>query len=148
MAGSKVNAFETDFLELLFNNVDITGIGDASGILGSTADGSFYIALFTADPSDSGLVTNECDYIGYSRKAVVRTASGWTISGNQVSNAALISFDPCTGGSNTATHFGICKGSSSGVADLIYHSNLATSRTIEDGVTPEFAIGAIAVIED
>jgi len=148
MAGSKVNAFETDFLELLFNNVDITGIGDASGILGSTADGSFYIALFTADPTDSGLVTNECDYTGYARKAVVRTSSGWTISGNQVSNTALISFDPCTGGTNVVTHFGICKSGTAGVADLIYHGSLTTSRTVENGVTPEFAIGAIAVTED
>ena len=144
----KVNSFETSFLQHLFNNDDIAGIGDASGLLGSSADGNLYIALFTADPGETGVVTNECDYTGYARKAVPRTTGGWTVSGNQVSNAAQITLDQCTGGNNTATHFAICKAGTSGVQDILYTGALTTSRTIESGVTPEFAIGAIVVSEE
>ena len=148
MAGSKTNTFETDILELEFNNTDLAGIGDGTGLRGSTVPGSFYVALFTTDPTDSGTVTGECTYTGYARIAVARSGVGWTVSGNNASNAAAVTFDECTAGSNTATHFGICKAGTASVQDLVFHGDLDSSLAISTGIIPEFIIGAIDVNED
>lgn len=148
MAGSKTNAFETSFLELVFNNSNIANIGDATGLRGSTSAGSFYVALFTSDPTDTGTATNECNYTGYARVAVARTSGGWTVSGNNASNTAAVTFGECTSGTNTATHFGICKAGTATTADLIFHGDLDSSLAISTGIIPEFIIGAIDVTED
>lgn len=148
MAGSKTNTFETDILELIFNNTDLAGIGDGTGLQGSTAVGSLYVALFESDPGDAGTVTNEADYTGYARVAVARTSGGWTIAGNNASNTAAVTFGECTAGTNTATHFGICKAGTASVQDLIFHGDLDSSLAISTGIIPEFIIGAIDVNED
>lgn len=97
------NYAETKILELLFENSDWANIGDASGLQGSSTAGSFYVALFTADPTDAGTQTNEADYTGYARVAVARSGSGWSTSSDTVDNVAAITFPECTGGSNTVT---------------------------------------------
>ena len=43
----------------------------------------------------------------YARVAVARTTGGWTVTANAVENAAEVAFPAATGGSGTATHFGI-----------------------------------------
>lgn len=143
---SKVNSFETDLLELLFNNTALANIGDSSGLQPSATAGSFYIALFTADPTESGGISAECTYTGYARVAVARSSGGWTISGNNCSNTAAITFGECTAGSETATHFGIALTSTGD--DLIYSGALDSSLAISSGITPEFAIGDLDVTED
>ena len=148
MAGSKVNAFETDIAELIFNNTDLAGIGDGTGLRGSTTPGNFYIALFTTDPTDSGTVTGEATYTGYARKLVVRSSSGWTVAGANTSNTAAVTFAECTGSSNTITHFAICKAGTASVQDLCYHGDLDSSLAVSSGIIPEFIIGAIDVNED
>ncbi|MTW08909.1 hypothetical protein GM524_13670, partial [Streptococcus pneumoniae] len=45
---SKTNTFENDLLLLVFNNTDITLIGDAAGLQNSAAAGSLYVSLHTA----------------------------------------------------------------------------------------------------
>jgi hypothetical protein len=144
---SKTNTFETDFLELVFNNTTVSGIG-SDGLRGSTTAGSLYVALFESDPTDSGTVTGECDYTGYARVAVARTSGGWTVSGDTCTNTAAVTFGECTVGSNTATHFGICKAGTASVQDLIFHGALDSSLAISVGIIPEFIIGAIEVTED
>src|SRR5574343_1022311 len=117
---SMSNASETALLNLLFNNADWANVGDASGLQNSAAAGSFYVALHTADPTDAGnQTTSEASYTGYARVAVERSAGGWTVSGNQVSNTATVQFGECTAGSATATHFSVCAGSGAGAA-IIY----------------------------
>lgn len=143
------NAFELDLLELIFNNVDITGIGDAGGLRGSASAGNVYIALFTADPGDAGAVTNEATFTGYARKAVARTAGAWTCADAAgvctAKNAGAITFDPCTGGSNTVTHFAICKAGTAGVEDLIFVGQLTAQLVVSNGITPEFAATLLSV---
>lgn len=145
MAGSKTNAFETDLLELIFNNTDIANVGDASGLQGSATAGSLYIALFTTDPTETGGGT-EATFGAYARQAVARSGAGWTVSGNQVSNAALITFPEATSGSETISHIAIMTASSGGTA--LFHADLNTSRLVNTGTTLEFAIGAITITED
>lgn len=145
---SKGNTFENELLQLLFNNVDIADIGDASGLQNSATAGSFYIALHTGDPGEAGTATtSECAFGSYARVAVARSVAGWTVSGNQVSNAALIQFAECTSGSETITHVSITT-ASSGASKLLYKGALTASRSVSTGIQPQFAIGALVVTED
>ena len=140
---SMSNASETNLLNLLFNNTDWANVGDAAGLQNSAAAGSFYVALHTADPGDAGKQsTNEVSYTGYARVAVARTAGGWTVSGNQVSNTATVQFGECTAGSATATHFSVGL-LTSGAGDILYSGSLSASRSISSGITPLFNAGAL-----
>lgn len=147
------NAAESDLLKLLFQNTTWAGMGDATGIVKSTVDGSFFIALHTADPGETGdQTTSEATYTGYARVAVVRTASGWTLSGTaptQVANAAVVTFGACTAGSSTVTHFSIGK-ATSGTGEIILSGALSSpaSLAISPGITPSFAIGALVATAD
>ena len=146
---SMSNSFETELLEHIFQNADIADVGDATGLRGSSAAGNLYIALHTGDPGEAGdQSTNEADYTSYARVAVARSAGGWTVAGNNVSNAAEIAFPEKTGGDDDiVTHFSIGK-ESSGATDIIGSGALDASRTIRDGDTPTFAIGELDVDAD
>lgn len=45
-------------LLLLLNNTDWANVGDASGLQNSAADGSFYLSLHTATPTEAGNQTS------------------------------------------------------------------------------------------
>ena len=145
---SASNAFETSLLNLIFKNVTIANYGDVVGIVGSATAGSLFVGLHTADPGEAGTqATSEATYTGYARVAVARTAGGWTVSGNTVSNAAAIQFGTCTAGSNTVTHFSV--GSSlTGAGDLALSGVLTASLAVSAGITPSFAIGALTATAD
>ena len=144
---SKSNTFETDLLNLIFLNTDITGIGDAAGIQNSATAGSLYISLHTADPGEAGdQTTNEATYTGYARVAVPRNGTGWTITGNLAENAAAVTFGTCTAGSSNISHFGIGT-ELSGVGKLLY-SGTTSALAVSVNITPEFAAGAIDATED
>ena len=140
---SMSNASETALLNLLFNNVDWPNVGDAAGLQNSAAAGSFYVALHSSDPGEAGTqATNEVAYTGYGRVAVARSAGGFTVSGNQVSNTATVQFGECTAGSATASHFSVGLASSGG-GDILYSGSLSASRSISSGITPLFNAGAL-----
>lgn len=145
---SKTNAAENAFLLLLFNNTDWANIGDAAGLQNSATAGSFHVSLHTGDPGETGnQTTSEANYTGYARVAVARSAGGWTVSGNNASNTAAITFGQCSAGSNTITHFGIGT-DASGTGNLLFSGALTASLAVSAGITPEFAIGALDVNED
>lgn len=143
---SKTNTFENDIMLLIFNNTTITDIGDAGGILKSVADGSLYVGLTTADPTETGSFTSEATFGSYARQAVARTSGGWTVTNNQVQNAAAITFPEATSGSETVTHWFIADSLTTGT--MLYHGALDTSRAVSTGVTVEFAANAITITED
>lgn len=139
---SASNTLETGLLNLIFQNTNLANIGDATGLRGSTAAGSFWIALYTADPGEAGTaVTSETAYTNYARVAVARSAAGFTVSGNSVSNAAVLSFP--TGGATgaTITNFGIVT-TASGAGDLLLKGTCGP-LAVSNGITPSFAIGAL-----
>ncbi len=149
---SKGNAFETDLLTLLFNNTTIANIGDAGGILKSVADGSFWIRLYTdAVVTSDSVIGTEAAYTGYvaGGVAVARTTGGWTIVGDNASNAAAITFGPCTAGTENMRYFAIWKDNSTGTdSHRIYWGQLTADLAVSNGITPEFSIGALDVNED
>jgi hypothetical protein len=149
---SASNTFENDLMLLIFNNTNIANIGDATGLRGSTAAGSFYIALHTADPGEAGnQSTSEAAYTGYARQAVARTSAGFTVSGTnptQIANAAAVVFPTSTAGTPTVTHFSIGY-QVSGATAMIVSGALNTPQVINVGATPnQFPIGALLATVD
>ncbi len=146
---SASNAFETALLNLYFLNTDHANVGDAAGLQNSAAAGSFYISLHTADPGETGTqATSETAYTGYARVAVARSGAGWTVSGNTVSNAAVVTFGNCTAAPGAAvTYFGIGS-DASGAGNLFLSGALGASYQPAVGNAPTFAIGALTTTAD
>jgi len=141
---SKTNLAETAYLNLIFDNESWLLIGDAGGLLKSVGDGSLYIALYTANPSETGGGT-EATYGAYARQAISRTA-GFTVAANNATNAAVVSFPEATSGSETVTGWALHTAVTAG--DMLYWGALDTSRLVTTGVTVEFAAGALDFNED
>jgi len=145
---SKSNAFETDLLKLILQNITFAGVGDATGIVGSSTAGSLFVSLHTADPGEAGdQSTSEISYTGYSRVAVARSTGGWVVTNNSVSPAATVSFGQMTAGTGgTVTHFGVGK-SSSGAGELLWSGTVSPNIAVTNGVTPQLTT-ATAITED
>lgn len=143
---SKSNAHENAYLLLLFNNTDFASVGDAAGLQNSAAAGSFYTSLHTADPGEGGAQnTSESAYTNYARVATARSGAGWTVSGNAVENTSAITFPQCGATGSTITNFGVGT-DSSGAGVLLYKG--AASLSVSNGITPQFAAGALDITED
>lgn len=134
---SKSNTFETDLLGLIFNNTAIADIGDVAGLRASTAAGTFWWSLHTADPGEAGTaVTSETAYTGYARISAARSSAAFTITGNSVSPFANVDFGECTAAPGTAiTHFGIVN-TASGAGKLLYKGTMTPNITMATGVIP------------
>jgi len=145
---SKSNAFEQALLDHIFLNSNIANVGDATGLRGSTAAGSLYISLHTADPGEAGAQnTSETTYTGYARVAVARSGSGWTRSGSTMSNVADIVFGACSSGTPTITHIGVGT-DASGAGTLLYKVAATASLAVSPGITPRIAAGELDISED
>jgi len=134
---SKSNTFENSLLLHIFNNTNIANIGDATGLRGSTAAGSLYWALHTADPGEAGsAVTSETAYTGYARVAAARSSGGFTVTGNSVSPAANVDFGECTASpGGPLTHCSVVD-TASGAGTILYSGTLTPNITMAAGVIP------------
>ena len=104
----------------------------------ATRPTAWYVALYTAAPSDSGGGT-EVSTGGYARQSVVFDAA--TSPGGTTSNSADVSFTSVGGNYGTVTHMGIFDASTGG--NLLWHGVLSASKTVEDGDTITFSAGNI-----
>jgi hypothetical protein len=145
---SKSNIFENEILKHILQNENVALIGDATGLRGSTAAGSLYISLHTANPGESGnQTTSEATFTSYARVAVARTTGKWSVTDNVGANIDPITFPECTGGSNSVTYFGIGT-DASGTGKLLFWGQLTAPLAISTGITAEFATGALTITED
>ena len=104
---SKTSTYEDEILKLIFHNIGISEVGDATGLLPSTTEGSFYIALYSVTPTNTTNGT-EATYSGYARVAVPRNATNWDISGSaptRASNALAITFPSSTTAETSQQNF-------------------------------------------
>lgn len=142
---SKSNALETAILELIYNATTFNGIAENDTTTPNTA---IYVSLHTGDPGEAGTqATSEAAYGSYARVAVLRTSGGWTVSGNEVSNAALVQFPQCTSGSETITHVSTGM-ASSGATTVLHKGAVGSSLAVSSGIQPQFAIGTLVVQEN
>ena len=136
---SASNTLETDFLTLLFNKT----LPSYLGTLSATGNTDLYVSLHTADPGEAGSqTTSEAAYGSYARVAVARTSGGWTVSGNQVSNTALVQFPKSTLTGSDVTHVGVGTASSS-TGTLLLSLQLATQTPTTTGIQPQFDAGTL-----
>ncbi len=145
---SKGNTTENEFIKIAFRNAT----NDPSW----RTQGNLYVALHTSDPGEAGdQTTNEVTtgaYASYARVAVPKDASGWDISGagagNIASNAAIISFPQCTGGTGaTITHWSVGL-VGSGASQILYSAILNAPLDVSNLIQPQFAAGELTITED
>jgi hypothetical protein len=141
---SKSNLHETAYLKLLFQNIAMQNVGNAAGIQPSGVAGNLYLALFLTNPDEDGSGT-EATFINYARQPVARSVVGWTVNGNVVSNASLITFPASGGTDNTITFFAIMTAASGG--DLIGSGTL-NSLILTNTDVAKFQAGDITITED
>lgn len=142
---SFTNQVETDVLKLIFQAV--TWLSWAEDKVTSPYT-NIYVSLHTADPGETGdQTTSEAAYTNYARVAVARTASGWAVSGNTADNVAAVTFATAGSGPESETHFGLGT-DASGAGNLLGSGALTATLVVNNGVTPEFAIGDCNVTQD
>ncbi len=134
---SASNTTENDLALYIFDSTAPSWAGNAN----------FFVRLHSSDPGEAGTaITNEISYTSYDGVAVSRT-TGFTVSGNTASNAALVQFPTCTGGTATATHFSICT-TQNGAGQIIVSGALTSSLSISNGIQPQFNTGELDVVFD
>ena len=136
-----VNDFENKLLLLLFNNTALANVGDAGGLPQSVTAGSAQLALSTGlSDTDTLLTALEIAYTGYVRPTIARSGAGWTVAADNASNAAIVSFgEMSAGGLDTPTHVGL---GLIGTGDVL-RMYATCSLVINNGINPQFAIGAL-----
>ena len=135
---SKGNTTENDLMEYVFKATPFSW----------DALTNLYVSLHTADPGEGGnQTTSEANYTSYARVAVSRSGTGWTVTGNQAVNAALVQFPQATGGSSTCTYVAVGT-ASTGTGQILYSGALSSSLSVSTGIQPQFAAGALTITED
>lgn len=141
------NKFREEMLDLLFLNLALPGIGNASGLQPAAVAGNFYIRLCTdAVAIDKDTLGTECAYTGYvaGGVAVARAAAGLQRTGNEVSNAAEVAFGPCTAGSENIKYAELWKDNVNGTESYrVTWVELTAIKPVVAGVTPRFAAGVL-----
>ena len=92
----------------------------------ATRPTSWYVGLFTSDPTETGAAGTEVSGGSYARTAVT-----FSITDNAATNSAAIEFPEATASWGTITHIGVMDASSGG--NMIVHSALSASKTIASG---------------
>lgn len=110
-----------------------------------------HLAMFTADPTDANVTANEVTvgalpaYTRQNAAAAGTIDTGWTAPADGVtSNAKVITFQPNNGASAvTVTHLGIYDAATGG--NLLFHSPMVNSKTLQVGDVLSFGIGTLVV---
>jgi hypothetical protein len=110
------------------------------------AGGTQYLALFTADPTDTADLTNEANYTSYARVALTKS-SAWTGTSSPFTNASLIQFPAATGGSAAITHFAVVDTgpARSTAVNMMISGALSSTLNVSSGIQPQFAGGALSI---
>ena len=105
-----------------------------------TSVATVYVSLWTSDPTDAGSGTEvSTSGTSYARTAVTFGAP----SGGASTNSADVTFPTATASWGTVGWIGINDASTSG--NLLYHSPLDTSKTIDSGDIFKISTGNLSV---
>lgn len=127
---SLTNAYETHLLQYLLTTDSVT------------RPTSWYVGLFTSDPTDTGLAGTEVSGNGYARTSVT-----FSVTGDTASNTAGVEFPAASGGSwGTVSHIGIMDASSGG--NMLVAAALTTAKEITDGDVFRIPTGDLDVTLD
>ena len=105
-----------------------------------TSPTTVYVSLYTSDPTDADTGTE----VSTSGTSYARTAVTFGAPSNGVStNSADVTFPTATASWGTVTHIGIHDASSAG--NLLFHTPLDTSKTIDSGDIFKITSGNLSV---
>ena len=111
---SFVNSFETTVLQWGLTTDAVT------------RPTTWYVGLFTSDPTDTGAAGTEVSGGSYARVAVT-----FNVTGDTASNTASVEFPTATANWGTVSHIGIHDALSGG--NMLVHGALTTSKAIDSG---------------
>jgi hypothetical protein len=103
-----------------------------------TSPATVYVSLYTTDPTDADTGT-EVSGGSYARTAVTMGAPSNGVS----TNSADVTFPTATASWGTVSHIGIHDASTSG--NLLFHTPLDTSKTIDSGDIFKITTGNLSV---
>ena len=103
-----------------------------------TSPATVYVSLYTSDPTDADSGT-EVSGGSYARTAVTMGAPSDGVS----TNSADVTFPTATASWGTVSHIGIHDASTSG--NLLFHTPLDTSKTIDSGDIFKITTGNLSV---
>ena len=103
-----------------------------------TSPATVYVGLYTSDPTDADTGT-EVSGGSYARTAVTFGSPSDGVS----TNSAAVEFPQATGSWGTVGWIGILDASTSG--NLLYHTALDVSKTIDTGDIFKIAVGSLSV---
>lgn len=137
----------SDYLEQNIINATLRGVA-------LPLPANVFLALFTANPTDANLTANEVTlaaWPAYARQNAAgggAIASGWSAPVNGVSSNALVLGFPANNGAAavTVTHLGLYDAATGG--NLLYHSPLGTSKTLQPTDILNFPVGTVTVSLD
>ena len=101
-----------------------------------TSPTTVYMGLYTSDPGDDNSGT-EVSGGSYARQVVTMNAA----SGGSMDSASDITFPQATGSWGTVSHIGLLDAITAG--NLLMHTPLTTSKTIETGDIFKIAAGSL-----
>lgn len=116
--------------------------------LSTTPPNPIYIALFTADPTDSAGLTDFQDEVSDSGTAYQRTAVTFGTIDTQagsVQNNAAVTFPVATAGYGTVTHIAIVDSPTYQSGNILFHGILDDDKLIEVNDTFQIATGSLTV---
>jgi hypothetical protein len=129
MAGSKSDYLENKLLDHVLGNTAYT------------APSTVYVALFTANPSDSGGGT-EVTGGSYARVSVTNNTTNWpNASSGSKSNGTAITFPTATANWGTVVASGVLDASTAG--NFLWWADLTASKTVNSGDTLVFNAGEL-----
>ena len=127
---SFTNAYETHLLQYILTTDSVT------------RPTSWYVGLFTSDPTDTGAAGTEVSGNGYARTAVT-----FSVTGDTASNTAGVEFPAATGGDwGTVGWIGIMDASTGG--NMLITSALTVAKAITDGDVFRIPTGDLDVTLD
>jgi len=137
------DALENGFALLFFNATNWANIADNAATSPIT---NWQMSLHTASPTDAGSQTSsEIAYTSYARVARARTSGGFTVTGGSTVLAANCDFPAGTGGSGTATHFGLGT-ATSGAGILEIYGTVSPNIVTGNGITPRLTTATAITI--
>ena len=113
------NYLENALLDHVLNNTSLT------------SPTTVWLALFTADPGETGSLTNEVTTTGtaYARQVA---SFGAASSGTSTSDAD-IECPQATASYGTVSHVGIMDNATAGAGNMLFYTSLTTSKAIDSG---------------
>lgn len=98
-----------------------------------------YVALFTADPTESGSTSNEVSGGSYARQSISFSAA----ASRQITQSATVTFPQATANWGTITHYGLMDASTAG--NMLAYGTLNPSKNVVTGNTFSIPSGQVVL---